>query len=45
MSWQHLNQPWGWIGVILLSLSLSKAGIVSHAVTSVSITWMGIEVT
>ena len=23
MSWQHLNQPWGWIGVILLSLSLS----------------------
>ena len=25
MSWQHLNQPWGWIGVILLSLSLSPA--------------------
>ena len=23
MSWQHLNQPWGWIGVILLSLPLS----------------------
>ena len=23
MSWQHLNQPQGWIGVILLSLSLS----------------------
>ena len=22
MSWQHLNQPWGWIGVILLFLSL-----------------------
>ena len=21
MSWEHLNQPWGWIGVILLSLS------------------------
>ena len=20
MSWQHVNQPWGWIGVILLSL-------------------------
>ena len=23
MSWQHLNQPWCWIGVILLFLSLS----------------------
>ena len=23
MSWQHLNQPQGWIGVISLSLSLS----------------------
>ena len=23
LSWQHLNQPQGWIGVILLSLSLS----------------------
>ena len=23
MSWQRLDQPWGWIGVILLSLSLS----------------------
>ena len=23
MSWQHLNQPEGWIGVISLSLSLS----------------------
>ena len=26
MSWQHLNQPWGWIGAILFSLSLSQAG-------------------
>ena len=24
MSWQHLNQPQGWIGVISLSLSLSS---------------------
>ena len=23
MSWQHLNQPWGWIIVIYISLSLS----------------------
>ena len=23
MSWQHLNQPQGWIGVISISLSLS----------------------
>ena len=27
MSWQHLNQPQGWIGVISLSLSLSPMGI------------------
>ena len=25
MSWQHLNQPQGWIGVISLSLSLLQA--------------------
>ena len=24
MSWQHLNQPQGWIGVISLSLSLDQ---------------------
>ena len=24
MSWQHLNQPCGWIGVMLLSLSPSS---------------------
>ena len=26
MSWQHLNQPQGWIGVISLSLSLLPVG-------------------
>ena len=27
MSWQHLNQPQGWIGVISLSLSLSLSAL------------------
>ena len=27
MSWQHLNQPQGWIGVISLSLSLGPGTI------------------
>ena len=33
MSWQHLNQPWGWIGVILLS-SLSLTHNQQHIETN-----------
>ena len=38
MSWQHLNQPQGWIGVISLSLSLS----LTLAVLIIDSCWPGL---
>ena len=45
MSWQHLNQPQGWIGVISLSLSLSLSliiGGVLAAPESALCGWIGV---
>ena len=42
MSWQHLSLPYGWKGVILLSLSLSHPGFL--LVARVAINHPGVQV-